>query len=180
MTLEQGRAVTLDVARQTGDVEQATSTTGFTDAIIANLGRRPTVDYRRPPVVRAGPAPRAAAPTPGRCSNHPDGALVGVDVFVEADMAPDQMGAALEELAAPEFRLELISTRGTKVYPATTARIDSVGWWTARFVSAGTTSVDDAAIGRLLERVSGRFVWVDVVKLRVFGDEEGFTRAQGQ
>ena len=43
VTLEEGRAVTQDLARQTGgDVERAASTTGFTDAIIANLGRQPT------------------------------------------------------------------------------------------------------------------------------------------
>jgi isocitrate dehydrogenase len=49
VTLEEGRSVTQDLARQTGgDVEQAASTTGFTDAIIANLGNQPsTVPPRR-------------------------------------------------------------------------------------------------------------------------------------
>ncbi len=41
VTLEEGQAVTLDVARQAGDVEHATSTSGFADAIIENLGTRP-------------------------------------------------------------------------------------------------------------------------------------------
>jgi hypothetical protein len=40
--------------------------------------------------------------------------------------------------------------------------------------------VDDAAIGALLGRLGGRLSWVGVNKLRRFGDEEGFTRAQGQ
>ena len=45
VTLEEGEAVTLDVARQAGDVEHATSTSGFADAIIANLGRAPSTRY---------------------------------------------------------------------------------------------------------------------------------------
>ena len=37
--------MTLDVARQAGNVEQATSTSGFADAVIENLGQQPTVRY---------------------------------------------------------------------------------------------------------------------------------------
>ena len=59
VTLEEGRAVTLDVARQTGDVEEATSTSGFTDAIIANLGRAPTARQAS----RATPPATVARPT---------------------------------------------------------------------------------------------------------------------
>ena len=42
VTLEEGTATTQDLVRQTGgDVDTAASTTGFTDAVIANLGPRP-------------------------------------------------------------------------------------------------------------------------------------------
>ena len=89
VTLEEGKAVTLDVARQAGDVEEATSTTGFTDAIIANLGRSPSTRYGRPRVQRDGPAP---APRP-RWSYAPaaravETTLIGVDVYVESDATP--------------------------------------------------------------------------------------------
>ncbi len=40
--------------------------------------------------------------------------------------------------------------------------------------------VDDAAIGALLARVAAKVTWVQVQKLRLYGGEEGFTRAQGQ
>ena len=53
--------MTLDVARQTGDVEQSTSTSGFTDAVIANLGRAPATRY---PARPAAPPRDAAAPAP--------------------------------------------------------------------------------------------------------------------
>ena len=64
VTLEEGKAMTLDVARQAGgDVEQSTSTTGFTDAVIANLGRRPVALPPRSGAERpSGPPP---TPLPG-------------------------------------------------------------------------------------------------------------------
>jgi hypothetical protein len=40
--------------------------------------------------------------------------------------------------------------------------------------------VDDAALVALLTRIGGRYTWMHVQKLRMFGEEEGFTRAQGQ
>ncbi len=60
VTLEEGQAVTLDVARQQGDVEEAVSTTGYTDAIIANLGRSTERAGRVDPT-GAGLGPRRAA-----------------------------------------------------------------------------------------------------------------------
>jgi isocitrate dehydrogenase len=59
--------------------------------------------------------------------------------------------------------------------------MDNVGWWRSRFVAAQEGGiVDDAAIGQLLARVSTKVTWVQVQKLRLYGGEEGFTRAQGQ
>ena len=182
VTLEEGEAVTLDVARQTGDVERSTSTSGFADAVIGNLGRAPALRYASkaravtasPPAARPrwdDAVGRAAVAT--RCR--------GVDVYTEAYEDPATLGAALATLAGPDLRLELVSSRGTKVFPATAARPDSVGWWRCRFVAVEDGgSVDDAALLRLLERIATRVPWMHVQKLRLYGDEEGFTRAQGQ
>ena len=86
VTLEEGKAVTQDLARQTGgDVEHAASTTGFTDSIIANLGRQPTTvpprsgserpsgEARPRPPWTYGAAVSAAVPS----------TTVGVDLFLE-------------------------------------------------------------------------------------------------
>jgi isocitrate dehydrogenase len=182
VTLEEGEAVTLDVARQTGDVERSTSTSGFADAVIANLGRTPAMQhaYRGTGVPGTPPQPRA------RWDDAVERAaiatrLVGADVYTEAYADPTWLGQALEALAGPEFRLLLISSRGTKVYPDSGARPDNVGWWRCRFVAAQDgADVDDAALLRLLERIGSQVPWMHVQKLRLFGDEEGFTRAQGQ
>jgi isocitrate dehydrogenase len=181
VTLEEGEAVTLDVARQAGDVERSTSTSGFADAIIANLGRAPSTRYptrsQGAPAVAPVPLPR----WPVRSVAGDDIGLVGVDVYTEQDGDAEAVGRTLEAVAGPEFRLLLVSARGTVVYPAENPNIDTVAWWRCRFVAAEAGgSLDDAAILRLLDRIGGRMPWVHVQKLRTYGDEEGYTRAQGQ
>jgi isocitrate dehydrogenase len=181
VTLEQGEAVTLDVARQAGDVEHATSTSGFADAIIANLGRAPSTRYptksQGAPATPPEPRPRWQV----RSVTGSDIRLVGVDIFTVQDGEAGAVGQALEAIAGPDFRLAFVSARGTVVYPAGNANIDTVGWWRCRFMAAQEGgSVDDAAILGLLARVGERLPWVHVQKLRTYGDEEGYTRAQGQ
>lgn len=181
-TLEEGQSVTLDVARQAGDVERSTSTSGFADAVIANLGRAPATRY---PTKAAGAPSPLPAPLPrwedqvSRAAI--DTRLIGVDVYTEAYDVPAAVGGTLEALAGPDFRLLLMSARGTMVYPISAGRVDTVGWWRCRFVAAqeGAT-VDDAAVLGLLARIGQQIPWVHVQKLRLYGDEEGFTRAQGQ
>jgi isocitrate dehydrogenase len=179
VTLEEGKAVTLDVARQTGDIEEATSTSGFTDAIIGNLGRSPSVRYgrERTPARVSKPLTRWSYAGADRSV---ETEAVGVDVYIESDLDPDALGQALQALAGPEFELIVVASRGTLAWPPSGAAIDSVGWWSCRFLlQEGVLGIDDA-IGRLLGRIGERFTWVSVAKLREFGGEEGYTRAQGQ
>jgi isocitrate dehydrogenase len=184
VTLEEGKAVTQDLARQTGgDVEQAASTTGFTDAIIANLGRQPSTV-----------PPRSGAERPsGKATQRPRwsyGAAVsaavprttvGVDLFLETWEPADAAGAILERLAGDVLTLEMISSRGTMVYPATGLAPDSVGLLRARFVARQDgAAVSDAEITGLVSRVGERFAWTHIEKLHVFAGEPGYTKAQGQ
>jgi len=181
VTLEEGKSMTLDVARAAGDVEQSASTTGYTDAVIGNLGRSPETHYPTKAGARAGvvPAPRKRWAT--GAARTIDTVVFGVDIYVQTDLEPNDLGHLLESVAGPEFRLELISTRGTLVYPETGGKMDNVGWWSTRFIAAhGAAPVDDAAIGLLLARVATVVTWVSVQKLRIYGGQEGFTRAQGQ
>jgi isocitrate dehydrogenase len=162
-------------------VERATSTSGFADAIIANLGRMPATRYaaRARGAQEVAPEPRPRWPR--RSVSAPDIRLVGVDVYVEQDGEAAPLGQLLAGLAGPEFRLQLVSSRGTVAFPKSHAAIDTVGWWRCRFGAAQDGgSVDDAAILALLARIAEHVPWVHVQKLRLYGEEEGFTRAQGQ
>ncbi len=179
VTLEEGQAVTLDVARQSGDVEQSTSTSGFADAIISNLGRAPATIYAtkaEPPTEAPAPVDRWA-PRPVLAS---EAELIGADIFTEMDGDPQPVGKALDEAAGPDFKLLLMSARGTAVYPNPSPFTESVGWWRCRFVAADGGTVDDAAILRLLARVGERMTWAHVQKLRIRDGAEGYTKAQGQ
>jgi isocitrate dehydrogenase len=180
VTLEEGQAVTLDVARQQGDVEEAVSTTGYTDAIIANLGRSPSTQVGLSRQAPAVPPHAPARWAHGRAANGVASTLVGVDVYVEDDGSVDALGSALAAAAGPEFTLGDIASRGTVVWPQSLAKPDNVGWWRCRFLAAAGASIDDGAITRLLGRIAGTGSWVGVEKLMRHGSEEGFTRAQGQ
>ncbi|HEY5275844.1 MAG TPA: isocitrate/isopropylmalate family dehydrogenase, partial [Coriobacteriia bacterium] len=185
VTLEEGRSVTQDLARQTGgDVEQAASTTGFTDAIIANLGRHPaTVPPRHGSERPSG----QARPRPGwtygpeRYASMSE-ELVGADIFIESDDLPPVMGPKLETLVGDAFRLLFISSRGTVAYPGASAASDHVRHFRCRFVSAHEgNAVSDEDVRALLGRVAAVYpAWNHVEKLRRYDGEDGFTKAQGQ
>ena len=183
-TLEEGKALPQDVVRQQGgDVEAAASTTGFTDAVVENLGKRPTS------VPAAASRPRPSAPDPRK--RWPDGearraeigsaTVVGVDIFVETPMQPAEFGAKLSALTGPDFELRMVSARGTVVWPKMSPAFDHPGFFRSRFVARDTSrSISDDAIAALLARVAGVAPWVHLEKLRAWNGEEGFSRAQGE
>lgn len=182
VTLEEGHAVTQDLAKQSGDVERATSTTGYTDAIISNLGRSPSSVPSRsatPPQHPPQARPRWTY-DPDRAASV-DRRTVGVDVYLESSLAPQDLGRELEALSTEQLELKLISSRGTMVYPGPGASVDHVGQFRCRFVARGDTEPDDAALRVLQERIAGRFPhWSTIQKLQTFEGQDGFTKAQGQ
>ena len=183
-TLEEGRAMTQDLVRQAGgDVDTATSTTGFTDAVIANLGRRPDALPPRRATAPSGPPP---TPLPG-WSYGPDRdarierRTVGLDIFIATELAPEILGPELERLAAPTYRLDFVESRGTKVYPSVGLSADRVGLLRAQFLTADGGAAVDAELLELQARVAARHPgWTHVEKLHVFDGVEAFTKAQGQ
>ncbi len=170
-TLEQGRT-TRDIA---GD-ENALSTTAFTDAVIENLGSKPLAwkerEYRplRLPEVSHEPD----------MVKEPARQVVGVDVFVESALPPEELGASIEHLVAgTRFTLKGVSNRGTVVYPAMGALTDCVDQWFCRFTSANGEPTDDDVL-ELVQRIGSRHRWMHVEKLQEFHGEPAFTKAQGE
>jgi isocitrate dehydrogenase len=180
--IEQAILVTLEDGKvQTGDVvgyDKAASTTAFTEAIIANLGRkseRYQVREHKPiKLPEVDPAPNFVRPRDRR--------VVGVDIFVESSLSPEALGKSLEYLAVETpARLKMISNRGTKVYPSTGAITDCVDHWRCRFVvrEAGA-DLADAAVLDLLQRIAVEHRWMHLEKLQEFDQVSGFTMAQGE
>lgn len=84
--------------------------------------------------------------------------LCGVDVFLwtpETPELPSQIGP---------FRLELISNRGTRVYPPPAPDIDLIDWPRVRFLS--DEQVEDRQVDELLaELTAAGWVWTKSQKL---------------
>jgi len=180
-TLESGAAVTQDLARQTGgDIAHAASTTGYTDMVIANLGKRP----KNPPRDRGNVRP-ATPPTPlPRWSYGPDAYAgprrqVGVDVMVESDHDIARLAAELEAEGDRALSLEMVASRGTKVWPGEAVG-DSVRWYTARYLAPDDREPTDSDILALLSRIAEHHRWTQVERLQSFDGEDGFTKAAGQ
>ena len=183
VTLEEGTATTQDLVRQTGgDVDTAASTSGFTDAVIGNLGRGPaTLKPRRAeggaPLAPQEPwsyGPERAAAITRRA--------VGLDIFIETEDEPERLGPQLEEVAAGgQFELHFIESRGTKVYPSVGLSADGVGLLRARFLTRDGAAAADADLLALQAEVAQRQPgWTHVEKLHVFDGADGFTKAQGE
>ncbi|HZP01885.1 MAG TPA: NADP-dependent isocitrate dehydrogenase, partial [Terriglobia bacterium] len=111
VTLEEGKVRTGDIA----GYDKGASTTAYTDAIIANLGRKSerwrVRDYKPLRLPQVSSAPDFVKPKTRR--------VVGVDVFIESPLGAEPLGRSLEQMAAgTPLQLKMISNRGTKVYPA--------------------------------------------------------------
>ena len=184
VTLEEGTAITQDLARQVGgDVEHAASTTGFTDSIIGNLGREPATVPPRSGAAR--PVVTALQPRWSYGREHYEAipqVLVGADIFIESDDTPAALGPKLGTLAGDAFRLLFISSRGTVAYPGASPATDHVRHFRCRFVAADDgRTVTDEDVRALIGRVASVYPsWNHVEKLRRYAGEDGFTKAQGQ
>ena len=157
VTLEQGK-LTRDVVGDSG----ALTTTEFTDAIIANLGEEPKaglVRSYRPLSLPDYPAGTAHV-------DQPDRKVVGVDLFVESVLGPDELGTSLDRLVeGSPLRLKMISNRGTKVYEPTGALTACVDHFRCRFVSRNG-ELGDGAILELVSKVASEHRWMHLEKLQ--------------
>ncbi len=181
-TIENAIMVTLEEGKvRTGDVvgyDKCHSTTEYTDAIIANMGKKPSQTYVReyrpiqlPQVTRE---PVMVRPQKRR--------VVGMDVFVEFDGTAEQLGKSMEQLTeGTALRLKAISSRGTLVYPAVGFMTDLVDHWACRFVLRdGKGDLSEAQVLDLLQRIGSRHRWTHIEKLHEIDGQLGFTKSQGE
>jgi isocitrate dehydrogenase len=174
-TLEEGKYKMRDFV--SGD-EKPVSTTDFTDAIIKNLGKTPKNFKARN--YQAVKLPQVSKDVDFvKAKNRRD---MGVDVYVEANLSPDELGkklAAISEKTALKFKM--ISNRGTKVYPSMGTVTDNVDHWRCRFmVKDDKTHMTDEALLPLLAAISQSFRWMHIEKLIEIDGKIGFSMSQGE
>ena len=176
VTLEQGRALTADMADGS---REPVGTKAFTKEVIANLGSAPKSypkrAYQRLKMPRVSHDPILVTAKDSR--------PMGVDIFVATGINPAELGPAIEALTEGlPIKLSQISNRGAKVYPNDLGvEADPVDCARLRFkVSSRGARLDDKTILELLSRVSTKVPWVHVEKLHKFDGQPAFTKDQGE
>jgi isocitrate dehydrogenase len=178
ITLAEGRNLTGDLSPRGHGV----GTAAFTEQVIANLGRTSNLPSRHYQKIELQAWPELTAHIePGTRE------LVGIDVFLETDLAAQPLGEALEAIAEDSaFRLSGISNRGVQVYPTTGGHTFLVDHFDCRFMlktpiplnvsrANGTPEITD-----LLARIGAKYSWMHVEKLQRFDGKDGFERPQGE
>jgi len=177
--VEQAVLVTLESGMRTSDmigVQNPASTTDFTRAVISNLGKRskvsPLRDYRRVELPPAKLGVNAVAAKTRR--------VVGVDVYIETELEPKSLAAALEELVkSSTLRLQMITNRGAMVFPSTDRRVSLVDHFRCRFIpNESKVDLSDADILALLSSIDGQCRWMHVEKLQEFDGAPAFSKSQ--
>jgi len=176
--LEQALFTTLGQGVHTGDVPgpSPVTTTQFIDAVISNLGSSSDWQSRPHEVVKLREIHRKAT------DRQPDTRVaVGVDIFIESDANPATIADQLNNrISETPFTLQMISNRGTQVWPESSATPTCVDHYRCRFVIDPSATVTDAAVIDLLARIGPAFRWMHVEKLEEHDGVASFTRAQGQ
>ena len=177
VTLEEGKVRTGDVVGY--DSGKNCTTTQYTEAVIANLGKtsskwkvREHKPIKMPDISKE--------PAYVKVKNR---RVAGVDVFVEANLFPEEVGKKVEQaVAGSPFKLKMCSSRGTKVYPPTGTVIDVNDQYRCRIMLADPTgSASDDQIMDLLKRFSGvGLLWGHLEKLHELDGQPGWTKAQGE
>ena len=177
-TIEQALFATLEAGIVTSDINPATGvgTKAFTAAIAERLGHTATTPshaYTAMDLVRVD--------TTDATTTLPNRAPFGVDVFIETSDSPAELGSALESYASGTgLTLQMISNRGTQVWPVGGVGPTCVDHYRCRFQADDPSEEGLAGLPRLLERISSRYRWMHIEKLDMTDSNPLFTTAQGQ
>lgn len=177
-SLEQALFATLESGVHTADVPgpSPVSTQHFIDTVIANLGNssalasRPHQSLKMPEIHR-----NSIDSQPGSRTK------IGVDVFIESEDHPSAIGERLQTLAeGTSFSLQMVSNRGTQVWPVGQAIPSVVDHYRCRFILDPSGRWTNDSVVDLLGRVGSVYRWMHVEKLEEHDGAATFTRAQGQ
>ncbi|MBN1634499.1 MAG: NADP-dependent isocitrate dehydrogenase [Ignavibacteria bacterium] len=177
-TIEDG-IHTCDIYRE-GTSKQKVGTREYADAIIARLGQKPEtlkpVLYNEKIItIKEKPEPKSKIKFVKE--------LVGVDLFIDWNNGtPNDLGDMLKRIQTANLKLEMISNRGTKVYPNGFPETFCTDHWRCRYIKKNKTDrIKHPEIIELLEKVYDHgFDFIKMELLYYFNGEAGFTKAQGQ
>lgn len=173
-TIEDG-IHTFDIYKE-GNSKKRVSTQEFADAVIANLGKRPSI-LRETDNVNGGalnlptykrPAPRTKE-------------LLGVDLFVHWRGDANDLADCLRSVNTDLAELILITNRGIKVWPDGFRETFCTDHWRCRFYGKNDAKLKNSEIVQLMSKALE--LDIDVVKtenLYAFDGVKSFSLGQGQ
>lgn len=174
-TIEDG-VHTYDVFKD-GISTQKVGTKEFANAVIANLGNKPTtlnaVNYSNGAALNLPKYVRKAAA---------EKSLLGVDLFVHwTGSNPDELAEIISLANSNKLELTMITNRGIKVWPAGFEETFCTDHWRCRFKSSNGINLSNQDIIALLQNANT--YKIDVIKtenLYAFDGKPAFSLGQGQ
>jgi isocitrate dehydrogenase len=174
-TLEDGTH-TYDIYKD-GTSKQKVGTKEFANAVISNLGKKPTllktVSYSNNSALRLPKYQRKASAKKD---------LVGVDLFVHWNGTnPDELYERVKKIESNDMELIMITNRGIKVWPEGFKETFCTDHWRCRFKPKAETEVNKNKIIALLSNAISENI--DIIKtenLYNFNGEAGYSLGQGQ
>ncbi len=174
-TLEDG-IHTYDIFKE-GISKQKVGTKEFAQAVIANLGQKPSIlqsvsysantslnlpKYQRKPAAKKD--------------------LVGVDIFVHwSGTNPNELAELIQKMTCHDLNLTMITNRGIKVWPEGFKETFCTDHWRCRFKPKENIDFDKLHIVELL--LNAVRLKIDVIKtenLYAFDGKQGYSLGQGQ
>lgn len=174
-TIEDG-IHTYDIYKE-GVSKQKVGTKEFAQAVIANLGKKPStfksVSYAQGAALKLPKYKRKPAANKD---------LVGVDLFVHwAGTNPEELAAKVKELGNAEVHLSMITNRGIKVWPEGFEETFCTDHWRCRFKPADGSTMKKQQIIQLLNKALDKNI--DTIKtenLYAFNGKPAYSLGQGQ
>ncbi len=176
---------TLEDGVHTGDIykegngisKEKVGTEGFTKAVIARLGQKPTT---MPAIDYGAPKPGGLVLPPLKPLKKVEKTVIGFDVHIDAYGAKaDDIAAKIKGVCA-KAPLSMISNRGVKVYPDGDSLTNVSGVWRCRFITADKSALPMADVMAAATAISHSYDVTSVEVLAKFGDSLGFTVSQGE
>ena len=184
--LENALLYTLESGMHTGDFGnkaiQSLSTTEFAQAIIQNIGKTP--EHQPKPILpNQPPTPthfKLAANPMLESADHAKVTIVGVDMFIESNLQPDEVAEKCLHHTGELFKLVTISNRGTQVWPKGSSFTNLVNQYGCRFESVAGVAVTQVDVLELYRRLMQDFKICSTELLNQWGDKKAYSLAQGQ
>jgi isocitrate dehydrogenase len=174
-TLEDG-IHTYDVFNE-GVSKEKVGTKEFAKAVIANLGKKPSI---LKPVFYSNNAALSLPKYVRKTRANKE--LVGVDLFVHwSDNNPDQLAERMKKIEQKGIKLSMITNRGIKVWPDGFKETFCTDHWRCRFKPNEGAAINKANIIELL--TSAENEGIDTIKtenLYSFDGKVGYSMGQGQ